>query len=151
MGRGAWWAAVYGVAQSRTRLKRLSITLQKKKKRERERETLFFKANFIYIYIFYNSCDFVFFFFPLILYFWKSNLYSRFLIFVFGICYQFCTFKNPIFSTHFYLGARLLAWLLSPALDSSFSPPGASISSLPLLFSTQLCESLCVFRTVENT
>ena len=24
MGRGAWWAAVYGVAQSRTRLKRLS-------------------------------------------------------------------------------------------------------------------------------
>ena len=25
MGRGAWWAAVYGVAQSRTRLKRLSI------------------------------------------------------------------------------------------------------------------------------
>ena len=23
-GRGAWWAAVYGVAQSRTRLKRLS-------------------------------------------------------------------------------------------------------------------------------
>ena len=27
----------------------------------------------------------------------------------------------------------------------------ASISFLPLLFSTQLCESLCVFRTVENT
>ena len=25
--RGAWWAAVYGVAQSRTRLKRLSSTL----------------------------------------------------------------------------------------------------------------------------
>ena len=24
MDRGAWWAAVYGVAQSRTRLKRLS-------------------------------------------------------------------------------------------------------------------------------
>ena len=23
-GRGAWWAAIYGVAQSRTRLKRLS-------------------------------------------------------------------------------------------------------------------------------
>ena len=27
----------------------------------------------------------------------------------------------------------------------------ASISSLSLLFSTQLCESLCVFQTVENT
>ena len=24
MGRGAWWASVYGVAQNRTRLKRLS-------------------------------------------------------------------------------------------------------------------------------
>ena len=40
-----------------------------------------FKANFIYIYIyiiiFVNS------FFALILYFWESNLYSRFLIFDF--------------------------------------------------------------------
>ena len=62
-------------------------------------------------------------FFSLILYFWKSNLYSRFFIFAFGICYQFCTFKSPIFSTHFYLGGRLLAWLLSPSLDSPFSPP----------------------------
>ena len=26
---------------------------------------------------------------------------------LFGICYELCTFKNPIFSTHFYLGARL--------------------------------------------
>ena len=42
---------------------------------------------------------------------------------LFSICYQFCTFKNPIFSTYFYLGARLLAWLLSPPLDSPFSPP----------------------------
>ena len=44
--------------------------------------------------------------------------------FAFFICYQFCTFKNPIFSTHFYLRVRLLAWLLSPPLDSPFSPPG---------------------------
>ena len=43
---------------------------------------------------------------------------------LFGICYQFCTFKNPVFSTHFYLGVRILAWLLSPALDSPFLPPG---------------------------
>ena len=28
MDRGAWWAAVYGVAQSRTRLKRLSSSIQ---------------------------------------------------------------------------------------------------------------------------
>ena len=63
-------------------------------------------------------------FFSLIFYFWKSNLYSRILTFAFCICYQFCTFKNPIFSTCFYLGARLLAWLLSPALDSPFSPLG---------------------------
>ena len=31
--RGAWWAAVYGVAQSRTPLKRLSKLKKKKKKR----------------------------------------------------------------------------------------------------------------------
>ena len=36
-GRGAWWAAVYGVAQSRTRLKRLSSSKAKDKtKRETE-------------------------------------------------------------------------------------------------------------------
>ena len=35
---------------------------------------------------------------------------------------QFCTFKNPIFSTHFYLGVWLLARLLSPPFDSPFSP-----------------------------
>ena len=33
-------------------------------------------------------------------------------------------FNNPIFSTHFYLEARLLAGLLSPSLDSPFSLPG---------------------------
>jgi len=107
-----------------------------------------FKASFIYIYI----IIFVTLFFSLILYFWESNLYSRFLIFAFGICYQFCTFKNPIFSTHFYLGARLLAGLLSsPPWTLVFLYQVASISSLPLLFSIQPCESLCVFRAVENT
>ena len=29
MGGGAWWAAVYGVAQSRTRLKQLGSSIQK--------------------------------------------------------------------------------------------------------------------------
>jgi len=42
--------------------------------------------------------------------------------------------KNPIFSTHFYLGVRLLAWLLSPPLDSPFSPPCRL--SPPSLFSS---------------
>ena len=83
-------------------------------------------------------------FFSLILYFRDSDIYSKFLIFAFCICSQFCTFKNPIFSNRFYLGARSLAWLLSPPLDLLFLHQVASISSLPLLFSTQLCESLCV-------
>ena len=64
---------------------------------------------------------------------------------LFGICYQFCTFKNPIFTTHFYLEARLLAWPLSPALDSPFSPPGRLYLLPPpsLLYPT-LWISLCV-------
>ena len=32
--------------------------------------------------------------------------------------YKFWTFKNPIFSTHFYSG---VCWLLSPTFDSPFS------------------------------
>ena len=90
---------------------------------------------------------FVTLFFSLILYFWESNLYFRFLIFAFGICYQFCTFKNPIFSTHFYLGARLLAWLLFPLLDSALSPPGHLCLLLPpfLLYQT-LWISVCSRR-----
>ena len=66
-------------------------------------------------------------------------------VLVYCIGYQFCTFKNPIFSTHFYLGARLLAGLLSPSLDSPFSPSG-SLYLLPspsLLYPT-LWVSLCV-------
>ena len=106
-----------------------------------------FKANFIYIFLIIFVTLF-FFFFSLILYFWKSNLYSRFLIFAFWYFYQFCTFKNPIFSTHFYLGVRLLAWLLSPPLDSPFSPPGRlyllppPFSSLPNSVNLFVCSRL---------
>ena len=82
--------------------------------------------------------------FFLILYFWESNVYSRFLIFSFCICYQFCTFKNPIFSTHFYLGMWLLAWLLSPLLTLHFSPPGLFPLSPPSPFSS-LLNSLNLF------
>ena len=93
-------------------------------------------------------------FFSLILYFWESNLYSRFLIFAFGICYQFCTFKNPIFSTHFYLGARLLAGLLSSHLGLSFfstrsplSPP-SPFSSLSNPVNLFVCSGL--WRTLRE-
>ena len=34
MDRGAWWAAVHGVAKSQTRLRQLSICLDKQKLRE---------------------------------------------------------------------------------------------------------------------
>ena len=43
---------------------------------------------------------------------------------LYNICYQFCTFKIPIFSTYFYLGVWLLPLLLSPLFDSPFSPTG---------------------------
>ena len=43
---------------------------------------------------------------------------------LFGIYYQFHTFKNPIFSTHFNLGVWVVAWLLSPLFDSALSAPG---------------------------
>ena len=62
----------------------------------------------------------------------------------FGICYQLCTLKNPIFSTHFYLGARLLPWLLFPPLNSPFSPPGRlCLLPPPSLLYPTLWISLC--------
>ena len=81
----------------------------------------------------------------LILYFWKSNLYSGFLIFAFWYLLLILYFKNPVFSTHFYLGMWLLAWLLSPPFDSPFSPPSLLYFLLPpsLLYPT-LWISLCV-------
>ena len=78
------------------------------------------------------------------LYFWDSNLYSRFLSLLFGICYQLCTFKNPIFSTHFYLGQRSLVWLFSPPLDSPSSPGRLYLPPPPFLLYPTLWISLCV-------
>ena len=43
--REAWWAAVYGVAQSQTRLKRLSSSLHNDVNQ-------FLKINFLYVYIY---------------------------------------------------------------------------------------------------
>ena len=90
------------------------------------------------------------FFFSLILYFWKSNLYSRFLIFAF---WYLLSILYPIFSTHFYLGARLLAWLLSPPLDSPFSPPGRlCLLPPPSLLYPTLWISVCsrLWRTLRE-
>ena len=42
------------------------------------------------------------------------DFYSLF----FSMWYKFWTFKNPIFSSHFYSG---VCWLLSPTFDSLFS------------------------------
>ena len=87
---------------------------------------------------------FFFFFFSLILYFWKSNLYSRFLIFPFWFLLSICTFKDPNFTTQFYLRVRLLAWPLSPPLDSPFSPPGRlCILPPPSLLYATLWISVC--------
>ena len=80
-----------------------------------QKKTLLFKQ---ISYIFFI----IFVIFKKILYFWESKLYSRFLLF--GIWYQFCIFKNPIFSTHFYTGVWLLSWLTSPPFHSPFSPAG---------------------------
>ena len=109
-------------------------------------ETLFFKANFIYI--FYNFCDF--FFFNI------EFLKIQPLLYIFNLCFlvfviNFVPLRTqssvPIFTWErdYWLDCSLPLWTLL------FLHQVASISSFPLLFTTQLCESLCVFQTVENT
>ena len=48
MDGGAWWAAVYGGAQSQTRLKRLKQQQQQQRTRILERELAFQKVNYLY-------------------------------------------------------------------------------------------------------
>ena len=70
---------------------------------------------------------------------------------VFGTCYQLCTFKNPIFNTHFYLVARSVAWLLYPPFDSPFSQPGCLyLPSPPFLLYPTWWISLCVLGCGEH-
>ena len=45
MDGGAWWAAVYGVAQSRTRLKRLSSSSIYKYTKSKSTDSIFLKEN----------------------------------------------------------------------------------------------------------
>ena len=100
---------------------------------------------------FLKQTSYIFFFSLKYCIFENPNSTLDFQILLFGVWYQFCTFKNPIFSNHFYLGERsrpdcsLPIWISFFSTRSPLSPP------CPFLFSTQLCESLCVFQTVENT
>ena len=50
MDRGAWWAAVYGVAQSQTRLKRLSISSSHKGAHNNNNNSIFLKDKMDVIY-----------------------------------------------------------------------------------------------------
>ena len=107
---------------------------------KKKRKTLFLKQT-SYIYIMISVTLFVCFSFSLILYFWEANL--------FGICYQPLRTQSlvPIFTwerDHWPDCSLFLLTLL-------FLYQVASISPYPLLFSTQLGESLCVFWAVENT
>ena len=66
------------------------------------------------------------FFLALTLYFWNNKLYSKLLTLAFR--YFFLTNFVPLRTQSsvpiFYLGARLMAWLLSPPLNSPFYPQG---------------------------
>ena len=60
-------------------------------------------------------------------------------------------FKHPIFSTYFYLGVWLLAWLPSPPFDSPFSSPGhIYILPPPSLLRPTLWTSLGIPGCGEN-
>ena len=51
--RGAWWAAIYGVAQSRTRLKRLSSS---SRFRGRKEHTKLLSSYFVINLLFLSTC-----------------------------------------------------------------------------------------------
>ena len=89
-----------------------------------KKKILFFKANFIYTYIFFNNfCDFVFFFFfffSSILYFWKSNLYSRFLIFAFWYLLSILYLWEPNLQYPFILGSEITGLTTLPPFGLSF-------------------------------
>ena len=106
-----------------------------------QKKTLFLKSK-LHIYIYYNFCDFVFFFNTVFLriqpLLWSFNL--CFLVFVISFVPLRIQSSVPIFTWEqdYWLDCSLPLWTLL------FLHQVASVSSLPLLFSTQLCESLCV-------
>ena len=108
--------------------------------------TYYYFENFIYIYfiIFVTFLSFNIVFLriqPLLLIF---NL--CFLVFVINFVHLRTQSSVPIF----HLGARLLAWLLSPHLDTPFSPPGRlCLLPPPSLLYPTLWISLCVLGCGE--
>ena len=77
-----------------------------------------FKVNFIYIYILWFC--FVF----LILYFWESNLYCRFLIFAFWYLLSIFYLEESNFQYPFLLRGVIIGLIALPPFDSTFSSPG---------------------------
>ena len=78
---------------------------------------------------FNNSCfffclPFSFCFFSLILYFWKSNLYSRFLIFALWFLLSILYIYKPKLHYPVLPESEITGLTISPPLDSPFSPPG---------------------------
>ena len=99
-----------------------------------KKDTLFFKANFIYIY--YNFCDFVFFLnFSLILYFRKSNLYSRFLIFAFWYLLSILYLLKPNLQYPFSLENEIKGLTALSSFGFSFFSTRSPLS-LPSPFSS---------------
>ena len=74
------------------------------------------------------------------------------LFYIFNLCslvfvINFVPLRTQSWINHFYLGARLLAWLLSPTLDSTFSPPGRlCLLPTPSLLYPTLWISVCSRR-----
>ena len=105
-----------------------------------------------YLYFLYNFFDFFFlflsffsFFSSLTLYFWNSKLYSRFLTFAFMYLLPILYLLEPNLQYPFltrewdyWLDCSLPLWTLL------FLHQVSCVSSLTPLYSTQLCEFLCV-------
>ena len=111
---------------------------------KRERETLFLKANFICIYFIFLWL----FFFNIVF------LKIQPLLCIFNLCFlvviNFVPLRtqSPVptltWEQEYWLDCSLPLWTLL------FLHQVASVSSLPLLFSTQICESLCVPEDGEH-
>ena len=96
------------------------------------------------------------FFFLLLLFFNTVFLKIQPLLQIFNLC--FLVFVINLVPLRIQSSVRIFTqecdyWLDCPLplLTLLFLPQVTSISSLPFLFSTQLCASVCVFQAVENT
>ena len=87
-GWGAWWAAVYGVAQSRTRLKWLSSSSSSSSRIEQTKQhfpVLIFFNWWKIAHLFYFHLCFIFvlvqpvYLYPLLFFYWSFGLFSLFL------------------------------------------------------------------------